>query len=84
MSAPAHDVLEAGRVQAGMSFDDLWLDYFALGGAAPPERLRAYLADGGVSIDYDVVAQAINERFVGRGGDHPVPYSDELDSAQPS
>jgi hypothetical protein len=80
VSASGHAVLEAGRVQAGMSFDDLWLEYFALGGTAPPEELRDYLAGGAGPMDYDVVAQAINERFVDRGEDHPVPYSEELDS----
>ena len=28
-------------------------------------------------IEYDVVAQALNERFMDDGGDHPVPYADE-------
>jgi len=30
--------------------------------------------------DYDVVAHALNERHVELGGDHPVPYSDELNN----
>ena len=80
MSAAAYRVLEAARVHAGLSFDDLWLDYFALGGAEPPGQLHAYLVGGVGPMDYDIVAQAINERFVERGGDHPVPYSDELDA----
>lgn len=79
MTAAAHEVLEAGRAQAEMSLDDLWLAYFALGGAAAPESLGRYLAGGVGPMDYDVVAQAINERFVDRGGDHPVPYRDELE-----
>ena len=63
-----------------MSLDDLWLAYFALGGAAGPEELERYLAAGLGPMEYDVVAQAINERFVDRGGDHPVPYQDELEN----
>ncbi len=62
-----------------MSFDELWLAYYALGGTAPRAVVRAYL--GGTetqSMDYDVLAQAINERFVDLGGNHPVPYSDDL------
>jgi hypothetical protein len=79
MSIPAHQVLEAARTQAGMSVDELWMAYFALGGAALPATLRLYLAgDGTNGMDYDVVAQAINERFLEKGGDHPVPYRDEL------
>jgi len=62
-----------------MSVDELWLAYFALGGIALPAVLRSYLGgDGAHSIDYDVLAQAINERFIDQGGNHPVPYSDDL------
>lgn len=78
MTLPAHRVLEAARVQARMSFPDLWLAYFALGGESQPYFLRAYLLDGTGWVEYDIVAQAINERFHDNGGDHPVPYYDEL------
>jgi len=79
MSAPDHEILEAARVQAGMSFDELWMDYFALGGTSSPEIVRSYLAGSGTqSMDYDVLAQAINERFVEDGGNHPVPYREDL------
>ncbi len=79
MTTPRHAVLEAARMQAGMSFRDLWIGYFALGGAAEPEVVHAYLAGGTVRpMDYDVLAQAINECFLARGGNHPVPYLDEL------
>jgi hypothetical protein len=30
------------------------------------------------SFDYDVLAHAINERYVEHGLNHPVPYFDEL------
>jgi hypothetical protein len=74
-----HAVLEAARAQAGMSFRDLWLAYFALGGAAEPDVVRSYLGGRrGYSMDYDVLAQAINERFLDHGKNHPVPYRDEL------
>jgi hypothetical protein len=29
--------------------------------------------------EYDVVAQALNEGFMDRGGNHPVPYADQGD-----
>ena len=79
MSVPPHAVLEAARTQAGMSFEDLWIAYFALGGVAQPDVVRAYL-DGSTdrAMDYDVLAQAINERFLDQHANHPVPYSDEL------
>ncbi len=79
MSATGHEILEAARVQAGMTHDELWVAYFALGGAAEPGLVRAYLAGSPMGpMDYDVLAQAINEKFVDGGGNHPVPYSDEL------
>lgn len=81
MIAAAHQVLEAGRALAQMSIEDLWLAYFALGGAVGPDELELCLAGDLRLIDYDVVAQAINERFVDRGEDHPVPYRDELQNA---
>jgi hypothetical protein len=62
-----------------MSFQDLWIAYFALGGASHPDEVRAYLAGQSTQfVDYDVVAQALNERFFDRGEDHPVPFLAEL------
>ncbi len=79
MSVPPYAVLEAARTQAGMSFEDLWIAYFALGGTEEPDAVRAYLSGStDQAMDYDVLAQAINERFLDRLADHPVPYSDEL------
>ncbi len=31
--------------------------------------------------DHDVLAHALNERFVELGGNHPVPYEEDLDPA---
>jgi len=53
---------------------DLWLAYFALGGAALPEELGRYLAGTGPLGDHDVAAHALSERFVDLDLDHPVPY----------
>jgi len=79
VSAPGHQILEAARVQAGMSFSELWVAYFALGGVSPPQVVRSYLDGVGTPLaDYDVLAQAINERYVDRGGNHPVPYREDL------
>ncbi len=79
MTAAPHAVLEAARSQAGMSFVDLWIAYFALGGSAQPAVVRSYLAGRNAqSVDYDLLAQAINERFLDQGATYPVPYRDEL------
>lgn len=80
MATAGNRVLEAARVQAGLSLNELWIAYFALGGAETAGVVRAYLIadiDPGL-IDFDVLAQALNERFMDLGGDHPVPYAEDL------
>jgi hypothetical protein len=77
--AQPYEVLEAARVEADMSIERLWVAYFALGGAASPAGVRSYLDGSGAgTIDYDVLVQAINETYVEKGGNHPVPYRDDL------
>jgi hypothetical protein len=79
MTAAPYAVLEAARTQAGMSFQELWIAYIGLGGTAHFDVVRAYLAGQPAhSVNYDVLAQAINERFLERGESYPVPYRDEL------
>lgn len=75
-------VLEAARVQAGMGAAEVWYAYFALGGMASPQVVRSILQGEVVpeDADYDLLAQALNERFMDRGSDHPVPYRDEIPS----
>ncbi len=80
MTATPGAVLEAARVQAGMEPAAVWFAYFALGGMEPPQVVQAIL-EGRVApsrADYDLLAQALNEKFLDRGGDHPVPYRDEI------
>jgi hypothetical protein len=69
--------LEDARVDLGLSVHALWLDYFALGGYAGPVEVAAFLsgATEPSDHDYDVLAVALNETYLDRGGDHPVPYS---------
>lgn len=70
------DVLERARRDAGMSMVDLWIRYFALGGARTPIEIDAVLNGALVAdaADRDRLAVALNERFAELGGDHPVPY----------
>jgi hypothetical protein len=73
-------ILEAARQQAGLSHRDLWIAYCALGGMAGPEALDAYLLGNAIPdrVEYDVIAQTLNDCFVGAGADHPVPYAESL------
>ncbi len=80
MSPAAYEILESARALAGMSLDELWLAYMALGGNASPDVMRAYLQGTYTgAVGYDILAHALNEEFGDQGSDHPVPYADELD-----
>lgn len=70
------DRLNQARLDAGLSLAELWLRYFELGGMRSPLEVEAYVygALQPTDHDHDVLAHAINERFVELGGDHPVPY----------
>lgn len=76
MTDPAPDLLDQLRRQAGLTLEQLWLRYFALGGGQPPLELEAVLHGAllAEAHDHDVLAHALNERFTELGGDHPVPY----------
>jgi hypothetical protein len=72
------DVLDRFRLDAGLSHGELWLRYFELGGMSTAIQLEAILygALAPSSRDHDMIAHALNERFVELGGNHPVPYAD--------
>jgi hypothetical protein len=71
--------LEMHRRNADLSQDELWFRYFELGGMSSEFQVEAFLF--GVlrpsKHDHDVLAHALNERFVELGGNHPVPYSSD-------
>jgi hypothetical protein len=78
MTAARARVLEAARIDVGLSHAELWLRYFELGGMSRALEVEAFLL--GVlepdTHDYDILAHALNERYVEKGGNHPVPYAD--------
>ena len=73
------DVLDLFRIDAALSHGDLWLRYFELGGMSTGLQLEAFLygALQPTSHDHDIIAHALNERFVELGGNHPVPYAED-------
>ena len=79
MSDAPPDVLDLFRIDAALSHGDLWLRYFELGGMSTGLQLEAYLygALRPSRHDHDIIAHALNERFVELGGNHPVPYADD-------
>jgi hypothetical protein len=72
-----HEILEDARRRTGMSVHDLWVEYFGLGGSASPLEMDAFL-QGALEpseLEYDMLAHALNEHFMARGHNHPVPYA---------
>jgi hypothetical protein len=77
--------LDIARRDAGLSHDELWLRYFALGGMRSAFELEAilYAALTPTDRDHDLIAVALNERFSELGANHPIPYSDDDNEAGP-
>ncbi|HVB05221.1 MAG TPA: hypothetical protein VNF07_03100 [Acidimicrobiales bacterium] len=71
-------VLDQARRDLGLSHRELFLRYFTIGGMSSVLEVEAFLSAAlePADHDYDVIAQALNERFVELGGNHPVAYSD--------
>ncbi len=71
------------RREAELTHGELWLRYFELGGMSTALELEAVLygALWPTGHDHDVIAHALNERFVEMGGNHPVPYSEGMEDA---
>lgn len=78
MIEPTTDVFNSYRREAGLSSGELFLRYFELGGMSSAVELEAFLYGALIPSphDHDVLAHALNERFVELGGNHPVPYAD--------
>jgi hypothetical protein len=70
------NLLDAFRQEAGLSYGELWLRYFELGGMSTRTGVEAILCGAVVPSDddHDVIALALNERLAELGRDHPVPY----------
>ncbi len=83
MPGQLSDSLDPARREAGLSHGDLWMRYFELGGMSTALELEAFLCGAlrPTESDYNVVAHALNERFVELGGNHPVAYSEDGDKA---
>ncbi len=80
MNRTHFDSLEAARERLGLSVWQLWVDYVALGGNLPSDEFEAFLRHGHTedAHNFDLIVQALNEVFIERGEDHPLPYADEL------
>jgi hypothetical protein len=68
--------LEEGMSLTGMTFEELWIRELELGGVAGILEVEAYVLGllAPDSYQHDLLAQALNEWSLERGGDHPVGY----------
>jgi hypothetical protein len=75
------DLLARACADAGLSHDELWMRYFELGGMSTALQVDAYLYGALVPTvhNHDLLAHALNERFVELGGNHPVAYLEDDD-----
>ncbi len=71
------DQFDKFRRDAGLTRGELWLRYFELGGMSSAFQMEAFLYGALTPSphDHNVIAHALNERFVELGGNHPVPYT---------
>lgn len=78
--AKRSEILESARKRLSLSIVDLWIAYLAIGGHASFDGVESFL-DGSVhpnGPEYDLLAQALNDEFIGRHLDNVVPYFHEL------
>jgi hypothetical protein len=77
---PARAALAMLDVDVG----DLWVDYVGLGGALSLSQLVDFFSGRCVmsNSDYDRLAQAINELFMERDEDHPLPYAEDMNPTE--
>jgi len=86
VSDPPVDVLDYFRRDALLSHGELWMRYFELGGMSTGLELEAFLYGAMLPSphNHDVIAHALNERFVELGRNHPVPYAEDEEPAEES
>lgn len=81
---PAH-FLDSARERAGLDPRQLWWAYAILGGTASEDTVEGFL-DGRSVLDpdqYDILAQAVNDRLVELGIDHRAPYAGKGPDGEP-
>ncbi len=78
--------LRVGVARAALTLDELWSRYFALGGAADPMEIEAYLS-GLLPLpahERDMLAHVVNERLDELTWQRRVPYSSVIRQRRPA
>lgn len=78
-------VLRAGLAMSELDLQTMWVDYAAFGGTMTLVELTQVLRGERVVTEHehDLLAQALNDDFTGRGHDHPVSYAEDLEDPGP-
>jgi hypothetical protein len=78
--------LRAAQDHAGLTLEDLWVRYFALGGDADLMDIDAHLSGLTLlpALQRDILAHAVNERLDELITQHRVPYSRILRQGEPT
>jgi len=78
-------LIRVAQLKGHLSVDELWLRYFALGGANGPAEVDAFLS-GALDLPVDQrdrLALAANEHLDSLAGQHRAPYSRPLRQVEP-
>ncbi|MCU1451783.1 MAG: phosphatase [Acidimicrobiales bacterium] len=73
------DNFDGARRDVGLSQDQLWVRYFALGGVAMPAEFEAFVV-GALEPgrgERDILVHALNERSMELGSDRRWPYTED-------
>lgn len=75
--APGPGVLERARVNAALSFYELWIRYIGLGGSFGPADVERFLrgTTDPSRHDYNLLVDSLNERFEELSLDRSVLYA---------
>ena len=70
---------DEARRDVGLSQNELWMRYFALGGSAMPTEFEAYVVGAMTPAhgDHDMLVHALNERSMELGSGRRWRYSDD-------
>lgn len=76
------EALRVGFFRSGMARSELWANYISIGGGPTEKELFSVIIDGDAIAPHhhDMVAQALNDQFIGVGLNHLVPYYYQLQS----
>lgn len=82
MAPSSSSILRDAQQRLGLNLLQVWVAYIGVGGDSSLAVVKAWLIGTTEPNprDHDFMAQSMNDYFIDRGLDHPVPYSEALAS----